>query len=245
MFDFVTADLDRPFREKGIKSTIFSAVMHVLLITLLLVMPYLYVTEQLPKVPTMKLLVAMPSAPPPPPPPPAPRSSAAPAAPQPTPDTGKFAAPIEAPGAITAESGLDSRAASQFGMPGGVEGGIEGGVAGGIVGGLPLAPPPLAPPPPAKPVRIGGQVTAPALIHRVEPKYPDFAAQAQIEGLVILEATVDVEGRVQSVEVLRSHGLLDQAAIDAVKQWRYSPLVLNGKPFPFILTVTVRFSVQR
>ena len=130
-------------------------------------------------------------------------------------------------------------------MPGGVEGGIEGGVAGGIVGGLPAAPPPLPPPPPQKPIRIGGQVTAPALIHRVEPKYPDFAAQAQIEGLVILEATVDVEGHVQSVEILRSHGLLDQAAIDAVKQWQYSPLVLNGKPFPFILTVTVRFSVQR
>ena len=243
MFDYVTSLGDRPFRENPVKATLLSATMHVFLIAVLVVGPYLYATDQLPKVPSMRVLVAMPSAPPPPPPPPSP---AAPAMPQTArqESTNPNAAPIEAPAAITPESGIE-RSGSAFGVPGGVEGGIEGGVAGGIVGGLPSAPPPLPPPPPQKPIRIGGQVTAPALIHRVEPKYPDFAAQAQIEGLVILEATVDVEGHVQSVEILRSHGLLDQAAIDAVKQWQYSPLVLNGKPFPFILTVTVRFSVQR
>jgi periplasmic protein TonB len=245
MFEYVTSFEDRPFRKGGMKSTAFSAAMHVFVIGFLVVMPYLYVTDQLPKVPVMTVLVAMPVEPPPPPPPPRP-ANAIPEAPRPQESTNPNAAPIDAPAAITPESGIDrSGPGSQFGVEGGVEGGIPGGVAGGIVGGLPSAPPPLPPPPAQKPIRIGGQVTAPALILRVEPKYPDFAAQAQIEGLVILEATVDTDGRVQSVEVLRSHGLLDQAAVDAVKQWRYSPLVLNGKPFPFILTVTVRFSVQR
>jgi protein TonB len=244
MFEFVTGAGDRPFRKGGVKSTVFSGLMHVLVIGFVVVMPYLYMTDQLPKVQTMAVIVAMPVTPPPPPPPPRP-ASAAPQPPRPQESTNPDAAPIDAPAAITPESGLSASTGSAFGVEGGVEGGIEGGVAGGIVGGLPSAPPPLPPPPPQKPIRIGGQVTAPALVFRVEPKYPDFAAQAQIEGLVILEATVDVDGRVEAVTVLRSHGLLDQAAIDAVKQWRYSPLVLNGKPFPFILTVTVRFSVQR
>jgi periplasmic protein TonB len=67
---------------------------------------------------------------------------------------------------------------------------------------------------------------------------------AKITGVVIREATVDTEGRVESVRVLRSIKLLDNAAIEAVKQWRYSPLVLNGIPAPFILTVTLSFSVK-
>ena len=96
------------------------------------------------------------------------------------------------------------------------------------------------------PVRIGGQITAPALLHRVEPIYPDLAAVAQVTGIVILEATVDTEGCVASVKVLRSrHALLDNASKEALLQWRYSPLVLNGVPAPFILTVTFNFNVQK
>jgi periplasmic protein TonB len=245
MFDYVYANGDRPLRKGSLKSTVLSALVHVMVIGFIVVMPYLYVTEQLPKVPDMTIvLAAMPAAPPPPPPPPRRAAPNTPEPPKQTQSENPNAAPIDVPNAITPESGVE-KPGSEFGVEGGVEGGIPGGVAGSIVMGIPSAPPPPPPPAAAKPIRIGGQVTAPALIYRVEPKYPDFAAQAQIEGLVILEATVDTEGRVQSVEVLRSHGLLDQAAVDAVKQWRYSPLVLNGKPFPFILTVTVRFSVQR
>jgi periplasmic protein TonB len=132
------------------------------------------------------------------------------------------------------------------GVLGGVEGGIEGGVVGGIVGGLssalPPPPPPPAPPPvkPA-PVRIGGQIKAPALISRVDPVYPALAQAAQLEGIVILEATVGETGRVESVKVLRSLGALDAAAVEAVKQWQYSPLRLNDRPTSFVLTVTVQF----
>ena len=115
-------------------------------------------------------------------------------------------------------------------MAGGVEGGVVGGVLGGIVGGI-ISPVPPPPPPPAPvvPVRIGGQIKTPALVHRVEPVYSEVAAAAHLAGTVILEAVVGTDGRVESVKVLRSrHALLDNAAVAALKQWRYTPLVLNG-----------------
>jgi protein TonB len=104
--------------------------------------------------------------------------------------------------------------------------------------------PPPPPPPPAKPRRVGGDLQAPALIHRVEPDYPGVAVSAKVSGTVILEATVNEAGAVTDVKVLRSILLLDQAAIKAVKQWRYQPLVLNGQRVPFILVVTLTFSLR-
>jgi protein TonB len=131
---------------------------------------------------------------------------------------------------------------------GGVEGGIEGGIAGGIVDGLAAAPPPPPPPPappaPAATVRIGGAILAPALIKRVEPVYPDVALMAKVSGMVILEAFVNADGSVASVKVLRSVKFLDQAAVDAVRLWKYTPLVLNGIPTPFVLTVTLNFRTE-
>jgi len=109
----------------------------------------------------------------------------------------------------------------------------------------PPPPPPPPPPAPAQPVRIGGNIQAPTLIKRVEPTYPDIALVAKVTGLVILEASIGTDGTVQSVRVLRSVKFLDEAAVDAVKQWRYQPLVLNGVPTPFILSVTLNFSVKQ
>lgn len=120
---------------------------------------------------------------------------------------------------------------------------------GGIVGGLrpiDVPPPPLPPAPPVQrgPVRVGGDITAPALVSRVQPAYPPVAVSARVQGVVILEAVVDVEGRVEQVKILRSIPLLDAAAVTAVRQWRYSPLLLNGTPQRFVLTVTVSFSLN-
>jgi protein TonB len=94
-------------------------------------------------------------------------------------------------------------------------------------------------------VRVGGEIQTPALVKRVAPVYPEIAVDAQLEGMVILEATVGRDGRVEDVRVLRSIPLLDNAAKAAVMQWEYSPLLLNGKPERFILTVTVSFRLQR
>ena len=94
-------------------------------------------------------------------------------------------------------------------------------------------------------MRVGGQITVPALVKRVEPQYPDLAASAQLTGIVILEATVGTDGCVESVRVLRSrHPFLDRASIDALKEWQYSPLVLNDIATPFVVTVTFNFGVR-
>jgi protein TonB len=195
----------------------------------------------------MMAFVASPVAPPPPPPPPPPKAPAraAEAKPLPTAASHPNAAPIDAPSAITPEPLFPGEDA--FGVEGGVEGGVAGGTLGGIVGGLVDAPPPPPPPPPPapqQPVRIGGQISAPELLRRVEPVYPDIAVIAKVTGTVILEAVVATDGSVQTVKVLRPVKFLDQAAIDAVKQWRYKPLVLNGIPTPFVLTVTLTFSIR-
>src|SRR5262249_15437009 len=127
----------------------------------------------------------------------------------------------------------------------GVEGGVVGGVAGGIVGGLAEAPPPPPPPPPpAAPVRVGGNIKTPTQVKKVNPVYPAIAQSARVQGVVIIEATIGPTGAVQDAKVLRSIPLLDQAALDAVKQWVYTPTLLNGVPVPVIMTVTVNFTLQ-
>lgn len=105
-----------------------------------------------------------------------------------------------------------------------------------------LAPPP-SPPPPA-PVRVGGAISPPLKVHHVAPVYPVLARTSRIQGLVILEATIGVDGAVTEARVLRSVPLLDAAAIDAVRQWRFTPTRLNGVPVPVVMSVTVDFRLQ-
>jgi len=151
-------------------------------------------------------------------------------------DVNPAAAPVEAPSEIKPETGIvEERAASVVGDIGGVVGGIPGGV--------PEAPPPPPPPPPA-PVRVGGNIQAPKKIKDVPPTYPPIAQSARVQGVVILEATIGPDGHVQDVKVLRSIPLLDASAIDAVKQWTYSPTLLNNVPVPVIMTVTVNFTLR-
>jgi TonB family protein len=91
------------------------------------------------------------------------------------------------------------------------------------------------------PIRAIGAIKPPKLIKLVQPLYPDKAKKAGIQGVVIVEATTDIYGRVKEVKVLRSIPALDQAAIDAVKQWVYEPKIVNGEPREVIFTATVRF----
>jgi protein TonB len=245
MFELISGGPRHPFHDKTPAPVMLSVALHVVVLTVIVIVPLLYATDSLPKVPTMMAFVAdAPTAPPPPPPPPPAQPAKAAETPKAVsqPSTNPNAAPIEAPAQIVPEPPGPVRSGGE----GGVEGGIEGGVVGGIVGGLVAAPPPPPPPPPPpaappKVVRIGGAIQAPALIKRVEPVYPDLALMAKVGGVVILEAMVGDDGRVTSVKVLRSVKFLDQAAVDAVAQWQYSPLVLNGVPTPFVLTVTLSF----
>jgi protein TonB len=125
-------------------------------------------------------------------------------------------------------------------------GGSLAGVAGAVLGAaapvLGAVPPPPVTPPPSRPLRVGGDIRVPRKVHHVAPVYPAIAAQARVAGTVVLEAVIAPSGDVVDVRVLRSVPLLDRAAADAVRQWRYDPTLLNGAPVAVLLTVTVHFS---
>jgi protein TonB len=206
-----------------------SLAIHAVVLLFVIVVPLL-TSEELPE-PTsaVRAFFVEPAAPPPPPPPPPPPAPKAPVTPkvQPKPviqEEPKFRAPVEVPEQIKPEEGINL--------------GVEGGVAGGVVGGLPDAPAPV------QAVRVGGQIKEPKKLKNVPPTYPDIAKQARVQGVVILECTISPQGKVTDVKVLRGIPLLDQAAIDAVKQWVYTPTLLNGVPVPVIMTVTVNFKLS-
>jgi len=178
-------------------------------------------------------------APAPPPPPPPPAASRPKPTPQVTPTevTNAFTAPTEVPEILPDSSMLDL--GIEGGVAGGVEGGVPGGVLGGVVGGLDTAPPP-----PPQPIRVGGVVSEPKKIKHVPPVYPDYAQKAKIQGVVILECMISPKGQVEDVRILRGIPVLDQAAVDAVRQWVYMPTLVNGVPTPVLMTVTVNFRLD-
>jgi len=109
---------------------------------------------------------------------------------------------------------------------------------------LPAPPPPPPPPFKAEPIRQGGIVQAANLIHQVNPVYPPLARQTRVQGAVVMEATISRDGSVESLRIVSGQPLLNQAALDAVRQWRYRPTMLNGEPVEVITTITVTFTLQ-
>ena len=98
--------------------------------------------------------------------------------------------------------------------------------------------------PPPQPHRVGGVVRPPQKVHHVAPVYPAMAQSARVGGTVILEALIVEDGSVRDVKVVQSVALLDTAVVEAVRQWRYTPTLLNGVPVQVIVVVTVTFSLQ-
>ena len=120
---------------------------------------------------------------------------------------------------------------------------------------MPPPPPPPPPPGPAglapitgpngvSPLRLGGDIHVPTKLKDVPAAYPPGAREAGVQGVVILEAVIDESGNVSTARVLRSIPLLDQAAIDAVRQWQFTPTLLNGAPVPVVMTVTINFTLR-
>ncbi|MGH9310053.1 MAG: energy transducer TonB [Vicinamibacterales bacterium] len=152
------------------------------------------------------------------------------------------AAPVRAAAGITADE-----VPAAVGGPT-VDGGLPDagiGASVGVPSGIGDLPPPAPEPPsipdPPKLVRVGGVIREPKRIVTVPAEYPDIARSARIEGLVIVEATIDERGFVTGARVLRSVPLLDSAALAALKQWRYTPTLLNGVPVRVLLTITFNF----
>jgi protein TonB len=96
----------------------------------------------------------------------------------------------------------------------------------------------------ATPFRTGGDVQAANLIYQVNPVYPALARQTRIQGVVVMEAVISKDGAVDRLRVISGHPFLSQAAIDAVKQWKYRPTMLNGEPVDVITTITMTFTLR-
>jgi protein TonB len=156
------------------------------------------------------------------------------------------AAPIVAPDRI---EDTDDELPAVHGSepPGDARSGFEAGLPEGLTLGTSVpSPAPIVTPPPPQPPRAyrpGGDIREPRKIRDVPAVYPEIARAAKIEGVVILEATIDERGVVTDARVLRSVPLLDAAALTALKQWRYTPTLLNGVPVRVLMTVTFRFSL--
>jgi periplasmic protein TonB len=244
MFEEMVVSSPRGKKTNKPWTVILSGVVQATFLAVLILIPLIY-TEALPKASLATLLIAPPPPPPPPPPPAA------------TPivkvkpqvhlmDAGKLVAPKAIPKEvkiIKEEAEQPDAMGAIGGVPGGVPGGQMGGVIGGVIGGVGGAPPP--PRPTQTRIRQGGAVQAAKLVNRVQPQYPPLARQTRISGTVRLHAIISKDGSVQQLEVVSGHPLLVQAALDAVRQWRYQPTTLNGEPVEVDTTIDVIFSLNQ
>jgi periplasmic protein TonB len=228
--------------------TVFlSMLLQVGFLAVLILIPLIY-TEALPKTLMSSILLA----PPPPPPPPPPPAAVQVVKVKPVAhlmEAGKLVAPKAIPKDVKIikeeEAPPDVGAGMIGGVPGGVSGGSMGGVIGGVIGGAGST---AAPPPPKltpKRISVGGNVQAAHLVNRVQPIYPPLARQTRISGTVKLHAIIGKNGAVEQLQVVSGHPLLVQSALDAVKQWRYQPTLLNGEPVEVDTEIDVIFSLAQ
>jgi len=242
MFEDSLIESGNRFKTKRLSTTILSFTLQVLLIGVLILIPLIY-TDALPKTQLMTFLVA----PPPPPPPPPPPAAAPVRVVKMVSEVvnGELRQPTKIPSKVQMiredEAPPDLGAG---GVPGGVPGGIPGGSAGGVIGGIlagQMAAPKVAIP---QRVRVSQGVSTGLLIKKVTPNYPQLAKQARIQGTVVLQAEISKEGTIQNLQLISGHPMLAPAAIEAVKQWRYKPYLLNGEPVAVETQVVVNFSLS-
>lgn len=235
MFDQLVESTNKKTTHK-VWTVWLSALIQALILGILILIPLIY-TSALPSAMMTTFLVAPP--PPPPPPPPAVKVIV-----KPQPkfiQQGKLVAPTVIPKKIQM---IKEEAQPDVGMTGGVLGGVPGGSTGGALGGIIGGAPGLPPPPkPVERMRIGGNVMAANLIRKVDPIYPQIAKTAHISGSVILHAIIAKDGTIQELSVVSGPPLLQRAALDAVKQWRYKPTLLNTQPVQVDTTITVIFNL--
>ena len=231
--------------KRGVTTTV-SFIVQLMLLGLLILIPLIY-TEALPKQQLMTFLVAPP---PPPPPPPPPAAAVVKVVKQIQSDiiNGQLRTPTKIPEKIQmikeeeAPAPVMSASGVVGGVPGGIPGGQMGGVLGGIISSTPVAVPKAAAPPAR--VRVSQGVSTGLLIKKVQPNYPPLARQARIQGHVLLQAEISKDGTIENLKVISGHPMLSPAAIEAVKQWRYKPYLLNGEPVAVETQVDVNFTLS-
>ena len=225
-----------PFVNLGGKqkyTVLVSIVAHTLIIAAAIIVPVV-ATDSL-VLPRQLLIFAYPTQPPLPPSPPPPRGVT-----NEQPSVTPLIAPVIAPQEIVPESPIQSILGWGHGA------GVDSLAL--VPGGDYLAPPPApvaTPVPDQVPLRLGSGIRRPEIVRDATPAYPPMARAARVEGVVIIEATIGRDGKVQDARILRSaNPLLNAAALDAVRQWEYTPTLLNGIPVAIVMTVTVDFRLR-
>jgi protein TonB len=244
MFEDSLLESGGRLKTKRGRTTTVAFILEMALVGVLVLIPLVF-TEALPHQQLMTFLVA----PPPPPPPPPPAAAPVKVVKQIQTDivNGQLRTPTkipqkvqmikeeEAPPPVMASSGVVG------GVPGGVPGGSMGGVIGGIISSTPVAVPKVATP---QRVRVSQGVSTGLLVRKVNPNYPPLARQARIQGTVVLQAEISKDGSIQNLRLISGHPMLAPAAIEAVKQWKYKPYLLNGEPVEVETTVQVNFTLS-
>jgi protein TonB len=224
-------------------TSIVSFGLQVMIVGVMILIPLIF-TEAMPKGTTMFMLVA----PPPPPPPPPPAAAPVKVVKQIQTDivNGELRTPTKIPKKVQMikEDEAPPPAMASAGVVGGVPGGVPGGSMGGVMGSIlnstPTVAPKIATP---QRVRVSSGVSTGMLVRKVPPTYPPLARQARIQGTVILQATISKEGAIENLQLISGHPMLAPAAIEAVKQWKYKPYLLNGEPVEVETQVQLNFTL--
>src|ERR1700731_4918562 len=242
MFEDSLLESGGRLKTKRGRTTTFAIILEIAMIGVMVLIPLIF-TEALPKQQLMTSLIA----PPPPPPPPPPAAAPVKMVKQIQTDivNGALRTPTKIPQKIQMvkedEAPPQMAAAGVVGgVPGGIPGGQMGGVIGGIINSTPVAVPKVATP---QRVRVSAGVTSGLLVRRVNPNYPPLARQARIQGTVVLHAVISKDGAIENLTLVSGHPMLAPAAIDAVKQWKYKPYLLNGEPVEVDTEVQVNFTL--
>jgi periplasmic protein TonB len=244
MFEDSLLESGGRLKTKRGRTTTVAIILEIGLIGLMVLMPLIF-TEALPKQQLMTFLVA----PPPPPPPPPPAAAPVHVVRQIQTDivNGELRTPTKIPQKVQMikEDEAPPPAMASAGVVGGVPGGIPGGQMGGVIGGI-ISSTPVAVPKVATPqrVRVSQGVSAGLLVRRVNPTYPPLARQARIQGQVVLRAVISKDGSIENLTLVSGHPMLAPAAIEAVKQWKYKPYLLNGEPVEVDTEVLVNFTLS-
>jgi protein TonB len=243
MFEDSLLESGGRLKTKRGRTTTFAIILEIALVGLMVLMPLIF-TEALPKQQLMTFLVA----PPPPPPPPPPAAAPVKIVKQVQTDlvNGQLRTPTKIPQKVQMIKEDEAPPAmASSGVVGGVPGGIPVGQMGGVIGGI-ISSTPVAVPKVAMPTRqrVSSGVISGLLIRRVNPAYPPLARQARIQGQVLLRAQISKEGAIENLQLISGHPMLVQSALDAVKQWKYKPYLLNGEPVEVDTEIQVNFTLS-
>lgn len=241
MFEHSLLDASGSGKTKKPAAFAISFLLQSMVLTLLAAIPYIY-AEPLPA----RALITYLTAPPSPPPAPKPHAAIAPVrvnvALRPRPQT--MTAPASIPPIVATIFDPPSPAVitgDVVSVPGGTGDPEVSRILQNVIAAPP--PPPPSPSPQEEIIRVGGQVAAAKLLNQPKPAYPPLALKTHTEGTVRLEAVISRDGAIEHLTVISGHPLLISAALDAVRQWRYRPTLLNGVPVEVITTVEVNFSL--